>query len=173
MNRRSILILSLAFGSTLAPSQEPDSERAVVQAVLLEEDGSVSDTVLVSRELHRVTGRTQTFVGWSANLWPAGWHRPLGEPFLRRFGDANERSRELAEMAIHLGPRLRLMDKSRAPATASVLTLSRVGLNTAGDSALIEIQFTCPGLCGSEDLVLYVRRVGVWRRQAVVRSQVH
>jgi hypothetical protein len=173
MNRRSILILSLAFGSTLAPSQEPDSERAVVQAVLLEEDGSVSDTVLVSRELHRVTGRTQTFAGWSASLWPAGWRRPLGEPFLRRFWDANEHPRELAEMAIHLGPRLRLMDKSRAPATASVFTLSRVGLNAAEDSALIEIQFTCPGLCGSEDLVLYVRRVGVWRRQAVVRSQVH
>jgi len=130
------------------------------------------DSVFLSSELRLGQRERQTFEQWSQHLWCTGWRRPVSERLLRRFWDANQHPRRVASLRLPLAPQFRLMSSPDAalPPDASTMTVSAVGFTEGHDSALVAVQFRCPGLCGSDEVILYVRQDGAWRRARTVAT---
>ncbi len=148
----------------------PRAEQEVLQQVLDDQTSQVrGDFYLLSELRWSLDTRGNTFENWSATLWPAGWRRTVPDSLLRRFWDANLRPKAVRDVHLSLGPRLRLLRPGRKPGdAASVLTLSRAAFSSAGDSVLVAARFICPGLCGSDEILLYVRKRGAWSREMFV-----
>jgi intein-encoded DNA endonuclease-like protein len=56
------------------------------------------------------------------------------------------------------------------PDSGGYIMLSRAGINIRGDQAVVYMQHTCGGLCGSGHYLLLVKKSGVWGVQEKFRA---
>lgn len=168
--RRSFAFLVYCTVANNIAGQAADAERVILSDVLSAPIGR-PDSVFLTSELRLGQRERQTFEQWSQQLWPAGWRHPVSEKLLRRFWDANQHPRLMASLRLPLAPQFRLMSSHAVlPPDASTVTVSAVGFSEGHDSALVAVQFRCPRLCGSDEVILYVRQDGAWRRARTVAS---
>ncbi len=170
MNRCGLAVLALLAGSAHLPQPTPSAARVLLQRVLEDQVAGARGPVYLLPDLRwNYDTRRNTFEQWNASLGIPGWLRPRPDTLLRRFWDANQHRVDIKDTDLQLGPNVRLLRPGeRAADTASELALSQVAINSAGDSALVAVRFLCGVLCGSDELLLYVRKAGMWRRERIL-----
>jgi hypothetical protein len=174
------LLIALGVGSSIATGnpQSTDQEHPVVAQALADELAAqpVSGAVLVYYKLAAASAASAQFDTWLADLLPDYLRSGVPRDLFHRYWVANQeplalsRLTKIGQIPIRL---VRHMGEGDLPPTGGVYSFSRVGLTANGDSALVSVSFACKGLCGSEDLYLYVLRDGHWKRQRSLRSLVH
>ena len=173
-------VFALATGAHSAPAtaQPREVEQMVaIQALTDELKGrGRTGVVWVYHKLTAETENSATFETWLANLLPAHVRTRVSTDLFRSYWTANRQSRTLTRPSQIGGFPVRLIKRlgeENLPVSGGVYSVSRVGLSGAGDSALVSVSFACRGLCGSQDLYLYVLLAGQWKQQQNLVSVVH
>jgi hypothetical protein len=173
--RYCILILLLSPACSVVRSlPTPDSELSVVLKGLEDELATVpGDSVLLFDQLVAQTGQAADFESWFGALVPEQFRHGIPLDLLRRYWQANRASRHLGRIGLIAGRPVRLVHRLSTTETRGMFSSSRVGFAPTGDSAVLMLNFACPGLCGSSALWLYVWSPSGWERRMVLHSHVH
>ena len=173
--RYCILILLISPACTATRSlPTPDPELAVVLKGLEDELATTpGDSVLLFHQLVAHTGQAADFESWFEAMVPEQFRRAMPTHLLRRYWQASRTSRRLGRIGPIAGRPVRLVHHLPTAETRGMFSSSRVGFAPTGDSAVLTLNFACPGLCGSSDLWLYVRGPGGWERRKLLLSLVN
>jgi hypothetical protein len=152
-------------------------ERSVALAALADELALApeQDTVYLLKELRGNTAQASDSVAWLEQLLPARFRARVPTALFYRYWAANRTSASLGRFDRIAGRPVRRLTELREPTLPSsgAYSLSRVGFAATSDSALVEVSVACRGLCGSENLYLYLKGPAGWRRHRNLRSLVH
>jgi hypothetical protein len=172
------LMVALAATKLVAVAsiQLKDREQAVVAQAITDEVAlrPQSGTVSVYHELQATTAHETDFDAWLTALLPEQYRARLSPAFFRSYWMANKSARGLPR-PLEVGVSVRQVkrvDEEHLPTTGGIYSVSRVGFTAKGDSALVSVSFACRGLCGSDQLYLYVLLDGRWTQRLLLRSLV-
>jgi hypothetical protein len=179
ISRFYVLPLATALISCRTTGVQPHAlEQSVALAALADElaHGPLPDTVYLLNRLTGTTTQAPDSAAWLEGLLPSRFLARMPAALFYRYWLANRasaplgRSDQIAERPVRWIGDVR---ESSLPSGSGVYSLSRVGFSATADSALIEVGFACPGLCGSENLYLYLKGPNGWERHRSLRSMVH
>ena len=134
------------------------------------------DTVLLLERFVAATARAHEFSAWLERSLPERFRAGVPSELFHRYWTANRASASLeAPGRIHNRPvrRVREIRETAIPRAGGIYSVSRVGFSAGQDSALVTVSFACRGLCGSDDLYLYVKQGSGWQRRRTLLSMVH
>jgi len=169
-----LIVLSLVACVATVAAQDSDPEFALVRRAVEDELAATPrDSVLLSDHLRAQTDRTGDFQSWLERLIPERFRRGIPVELLRRYWQVNKSPRELRVNHAIAGRPVRLVRQHVPADTQGVFSASRVAFSPSGDSAIVALTFSCPGLCGSSELWLYVRASSGWERRRLLHSLDH
>lgn len=171
------LVLTLALMATRGLPVFDNEIELALRA--LEDDVSKrsgGDTAFVLDRFVAATEASPAFDLWLNSFLEEKWRRGVPRSLFESYWQANRDSRPL-DIPGSLGGRpikvVTSLRESSLPERSGVYSISRVGFNERGDSALVSVNFACRGLCGSETLWLYVRQGQRWERRRGLHHMVH
>ena len=174
-----VIPISLALSSCLATGVQPiELEQSVALTALADELalGPQRDTIYLLKRLNGTTTQAPDSAVWLERVLPAQFRARVPSALFYRYWSANRASApwgrfdRVGERPVQWVTELR---ESSLPSTSGVYSLSRIGFSPTADSALVEVSFSCRGLCGSAKLYLYHRGPNGWQLHRSLRSLVH
>jgi hypothetical protein len=169
-----LILLGLPACAATRPIPTSDPELTVVLTALEDELATVPrDSVPLFHQLVGQTVQTSDFEAWLTALFPESFRLRLPIDLLRHYWLANKAPRRLSGIDRIGGHPVRLVSRRALSGTPTLVSASRVGFSPTGDSAILTLNFACPGLCGSSDLWLYVHNANGWERRRLLLSVVH
>src|SRR6266542_505401 len=171
MPRLSLVALLAALCACVSTGVRPaDLERAVALKAL-EDQVAVDrrrDTVLLLERFVAATAESHEFTALLGRLLPERFRAGVPPDLFHRYWEAKRTSASLeAPGRIRNRPvrRVKAVREAAIPAAGGIYSVSRVGFSASQDSALVTVSFACRGLCGSDDLYLYVKGRSGWERR--------
>ena len=179
ISRLSLVPVAAALSACVATGAQPlELEQSVALVVLADEValGPRRDTIYLLNRLSGTTTQAPDSAVWLERLLPDRFRARVPMTLFYRFWAANRAAAPLGTFDRVAGRPVRWVGELREstlPAASGVYSLSRIGFSSTADSALVEASFACRGLCGSENLYLYLKGPDGWRRHRSLRSVVH
>lgn len=179
ISRLYVMTIAATLSSCVAPGAEPLALEQSVAIVALADELAVGprrDTIYLLDRLSGSTTHAPDSVLWLERLLSPRFMARVPPSLFYRYWAANQTSAPLGwfdRIAGRAVRRISDLRESTLPSAAGAYSLSRVGFSVGADSALVEVGFACPGLCGSEKLYLYIKGPSGWQRHRSLRSMVH
>jgi hypothetical protein len=168
--RSALLLVMMVAGGCARVTADDEAARlaaedAVIAALLVDTKAASGDTLWLEPELDAALSRA---VEADQAAWIAHWREELaGVPrgLRENYIAAQRRERRLSQLPAIAGRAIHFDSTTRAyPSGAPrwVMRVSRVGFNSAGDSAIVSTSYTCGPICGRFSTVLLARTVDTW-----------
>jgi hypothetical protein len=173
--------IAAALSSCVATGVQPLALEQSVALVALADElalGPRRDTIYLLNRLSGTTTQAPDSALWLERLLPTRFMARVPPTLFYRYWAANQASAPLSLSRFDriAGRPVRWISDLREPTIRSATgaySLSRIGFSPTADSALVEVSFACRGLCGSENLYLYLKGPTGWHRHRNLRSMVH
>jgi len=169
--RIALVLVVMVTGGCARVTVEDESARvaaedAVIAALLGDAKPAFGDTLWLEPELYAALSRPED--GDEAALI-AYWHEELADVprgLRENYISAQRNRRRLSQVPVVAGLAVHFdsTTESYSPgAVRWVMRISRVGLNSARDSAIVSTSYTCGPICGRFSTVLLERTVDGWK----------